>query len=72
MSDALTLRAAAAATTASICPCGSPTYPWVIFNPPNQPAIAYRIGDYGAIRQALLRALPGEAEICQKASTVNT
>lgn len=48
-----------------ICPCGPPPFPWVIFNPPNQPAIAYRAGDYTAFRHALLRALPGENELTQ-------
>lgn len=48
-----------------ICPCGPSPFPWVIFNPPNQPAIAYRVGDYTAFRHALLRALPGESELTQ-------
>ena len=49
----------------SPCPCGTVIHPWVVFNPPSQPAIAYRVGDYAAFRNALLRALPGETELTQ-------
>jgi hypothetical protein len=38
-------------------------HPWVIFNPPGQPTIAYRAGDYAAFRHALMRAMPGETEL---------
>jgi len=51
--------------TASACPCAAVVHPWVIFNPPGQPSIAYRSGDYAAFRHALLRALPGERELTQ-------
>ena len=51
--------------TASPCPCDTVVHPWVIFNPPGQPGIAYRSGDYAAFRHALLRALPGESELTQ-------
>ena len=54
--------------TTSLCPCGTVVHPRVIFNPPGQPGIAYRSGDYAAFRHALLRALPGETELTQ---TVN-
>jgi hypothetical protein len=47
------------------CPCGTVVHPWVVFNPPNQPAIRYRAGDYAAFRHALLRALPEETELTQ-------
>jgi len=52
----------------SPCPCATVVHPWVIFNPSNQPTIDYRVGDYAAFRDALLRALPGETELTQ---TVN-
>ncbi len=54
--------------TASICPCGTVVHPWVIFNPPGLPTIAYRPGDYAAFRHALLRALPGEKELTETAN----
>jgi hypothetical protein len=52
----------------SPCPCAMVVHPWVIFNPPNQPTIDYRVGDYAAFRDALLRALPGETELTQTVS----
>jgi hypothetical protein len=51
--------------SASPCPCGAVVHPWVVFNPPNQPTIGYRVGDYAAFRHALLRALPDETELTQ-------
>lgn len=48
-----------------ICPCGTITNPWVVFNPPGLPAITYRWGDYTSFRYALLQALPGEAALSQ-------
>jgi hypothetical protein len=48
-----------------ICPCGTITNPWVVFNPPGQPAISYRWGNYTSFRYALLQALPGEAALSQ-------
>ncbi|HEX5453986.1 MAG TPA: hypothetical protein VFX06_09350 [Stellaceae bacterium] len=56
-----------AAADVAVCPCGPPPFPWVIFNPPNQPTIACRIGDYDAFRRALLQALPGETELSRVA-----
>jgi hypothetical protein len=47
----------------SACPCGAPTYPAVVFNPAGRNSVAYRFGDYAAVRQALLRGLPGEAAL---------
>jgi hypothetical protein len=49
----------------SPCPCATVVHPWMISNPPNQPTIDYRVGDYAAFRDALLRALPGETELTQ-------
>jgi hypothetical protein len=59
-------------SSASACPCGVVSHPWVVFNPPNQPTIAYRVGDYAAFRHALLRALPGETELTQTANGQTT
>ena len=41
------------------CPCGIPHFPVVICNQANQPQILYRIGDYLAFRDRLLRAARG-------------
>lgn len=43
-----------------ICPCDVFEHPRRISNPPGLQAIDYRIADYAAFRQALLRARPGE------------
>ncbi|WP_375494015.1 hypothetical protein [uncultured Nostoc sp.] len=40
-----------------ICPCEGITHPQVIFNPPGQTTISYRIGDYTTFREALLLPL---------------
>ena len=40
------------------CPCGIPHFPVVICNQANQPQILFRIGDYLAFRDRLLRPLP--------------
>jgi hypothetical protein len=48
-----------------ICPCGTITNPWVVFNQPGLPAISYRWGDYTSFRYALLQALPGETTLSQ-------
>ena len=47
----------------SICPCDQFTHPQVISNPPGRTSIAYRVGDYIAFREALLRSRPGEVEL---------
>lgn len=54
-----------AAATQPVCPCGSVTTPWVVFNPPAREVIAYRWGDYTSFRYALLQALPGETALTQ-------
>jgi len=53
------------ASDGAICPCGTRVHPRVIFNTPGQAAIDYRSGAYADFRHALLRALPGEAELTQ-------
>lgn len=46
---------------ASICPCqGNDGCPWPITNPPGLPSIAYRTGDFGSFRQAML--LPSQLD----------
>ena len=45
------------------CGCGAFVFPQAIFNPPNLAAIDYRVGDYVAFRNQLLRPLPGETEL---------
>jgi hypothetical protein len=47
----------------SNCPCEGFTFPQTISNPPGRRVISYRIGDYGAFREALLRSCPGEVEL---------
>ncbi|HSZ60718.1 MAG TPA: baseplate J/gp47 family protein [Terriglobales bacterium] len=47
----------------SNCPCDGLTFPLTISNPPGRNSIAYRIGDYLAFREALLRSCPGEVEL---------
>jgi hypothetical protein len=47
----------------SPCPCGPPAHPRTISNPAGLAAVAYRVGDYAAFREALLRGRPGEAEL---------
>jgi hypothetical protein len=48
-----------------ICPCEGFTHPQVIFNPPGQETIAYRVGDYISFRRALLQSLANENELTQ-------
>jgi len=56
----------------SICPCGTFVHPTVIFNPPGQNIIAYRVGDYTSFRHALLQSLPGETELSSTQEGVTT
>jgi hypothetical protein len=49
--------------SSSDCPCEQPVFPQIITNPPGLSTIAYRVGDYTAFREALLRACPGEIEL---------
>jgi hypothetical protein len=52
-----------------VCPCDVFQHPTLIVNPPGQPTLAYRVGDYTAFRHALLQApapatgLPTETEL---------
>jgi hypothetical protein len=54
-----------------ICPCEGFIHPAVLFNPPGQDAIAYRIGDYLTFRRALVQSLPHETELTQWRPTTN-
>lgn len=45
------------------CPCGSPTHPASIANPPGLTAISYRQGDYPSFRHALLLPRAGETQL---------
>ncbi len=45
-----------------ICPCEGITHPQVIFNPPGQTTLSYRIGDYTTFREALLLPLKDETD----------
>ena len=56
----------------SICPCGAIVHPTVIFNPPGQNIIAYRVGDFTSFRHALLQSLPGETELSSTQEGVTT
>jgi hypothetical protein len=47
----------------TICRCGGFVHPTILFNPPGLSRIAYRVGEYGAFRRALLQSLPGETEL---------
>jgi hypothetical protein len=49
--------------SSSGCPCEQLVFPQIITNPPGLSTIAYRVGDYTAFREALLRACPGEVEL---------
>jgi hypothetical protein len=51
------------ASNTSNCPCDGFTFPQAISNPPGRSSISYRIGDYLAFREALLRSCPGEVEL---------
>lgn len=45
------------------CPCGLPHFPVEICNAPGLSAIAYRVGDYLAFRDKLLRPAEGETQL---------
>ncbi|WP_426610535.1 hypothetical protein [Bradyrhizobium sp. McL0616] len=45
------------------CPCSQPQFPTVVCNPPDLPAIDYRVGDYLLFRDKLLRPSPGEIQL---------
>ncbi len=45
------------------CPCGQPQFPTLVCNPPDLPAINYRVGDYLLFRDKLLRPAPGETQL---------
>ena len=45
------------------CGPAAPPFPQSTANAPNLPALDYRIGDFLAFRDSLLRALPGEMEL---------
>jgi hypothetical protein len=45
------------------CPCETSAFPQTITNPPGRPGINYRVGDFVAFREALLRSRPGEVEL---------
>jgi hypothetical protein len=47
----------------TICPCDTFVHPQVISNPAGRSTIAYRVGDYLAFREALLRSRDGEVEL---------
>jgi hypothetical protein len=50
-------------SSSSGCGPAAPAFPQSTANAPNLPAIQYRIGDFLAFREALLRARPGEVEL---------
>jgi hypothetical protein len=47
----------------SACPCEALDHPRLIFNPPGQGVITYRVGDFLSFREALLLSRPGETEL---------
>jgi hypothetical protein len=49
--------------SSSICPCDAFVHPRTISNPVGRNTVAYRVGDYTAFREALLRSIPGEVEL---------
>ena len=49
--------------SSSICPCDTFVHPEVISNPAGRKTITYRVGDYLAFREALLRSRDGEVEL---------
>jgi hypothetical protein len=62
---------------ASICPCeGNDGCPWPVTNLPGQPSIAYRAGDFGSFRQAMLLPAPldpaGDADLSGWRPTAGT
>ena len=56
------------------CPCSGGVFPLVVFNPPAQPSIAYRWGDYDGFRGALLQTaqppLPAETQLTRPDGTL--
>ncbi len=48
---------------AAPCPCETFVFPQSITNPPGRSRINYRVGDFIAFREALLRSRPGEVEL---------
>ena len=50
-------------SASGICPCDTLVHPQVISNPAGRNVIAYRVGDYLAFREALLRSRDGEIEL---------
>lgn len=48
---------------AAPCPCETFVFPQSITNPPGRSRINYRVGDFVAFREALLRSRPGEVEL---------
>jgi hypothetical protein len=50
-------------STSSPCACEGTQDPQVVTNPPNLPAIAYRVDDFTGFRRALLQSLPGETAL---------
>jgi hypothetical protein len=51
------------ASSGASCGCPPAAFPAAIANPPGQATIADRIGDFTALRAALLRPLPGETAL---------
>lgn len=49
--------------SSGICPCDKFVYLQMITNLPGRDTITYRVGDYVAFREALLRSRPGEVEL---------
>jgi hypothetical protein len=49
--------------SSGICPCDKFVHPQIIANLPGRDTINYRVGDYVAFREALLRNRPGEVEL---------
>ena len=49
--------------SSGICPCAKFVHPQIISNLPGRDTINYRVGDYVAFREALLRNRPGEVEL---------
>ena len=63
-------QATPAVPATSPCPCATCTFPVVVHNPPAQPTITYRWGDYTGFRAALLvpaasPPMPAETELSQ-------
>jgi len=52
------------------CPCSGGVFPLVVFNPPAQPSIVYRWGDYDGFRNRLLQPLDGETQLTKSDGTL--